>query len=193
MSYVEPVPVPNRELCNVGLTVPTNAYMLELFGHVVTGGHYSADGSCTAPNAPGFVPRLVTANVGPFRVTGLAPAIGSLTGILGRVRVETPDLYVLLGSAGMQCSRYTKIRQPNGGLKIGPGLSNHSWGTAVDIKINGALDRQGDNMTQRGLLILSSYFNAAGWCWGAAYRTEDAMHFEVSRSLLARWRQSGEL
>ncbi|MCT4839885.1 M15 family metallopeptidase [Pseudomonas aeruginosa] len=43
----------------------------------------------------------------------------------------------------------------------------------------------------RGLLILANYFNAAGWYWGAAFPTEDGMHFEVSRGLLAQWKKDG--
>jgi hypothetical protein len=29
--------------------------------------------------------------------------------------------------------------------------------------------------------------NQHGWYWGAAFRTEDAMHFEASRSLISQW------
>jgi hypothetical protein len=93
----------------------------------------------------------------------------------------------------MLCSRFTKIKQKDGSLKIGPGVSNHSWGAALDINLGGNLDAQGNDRTQRGLLILSTYFNAAGWYWGAAFPVEDAMHFEASTSLLARWRAGGEL
>jgi len=110
-----------------------------------------------------------------------------------RVKQEVPELYGILASSGMLCARFTKIRQPDGSMKIGPGVSNHSWGAALDINLGGKLDPQGNNKTQRGLLILSTYFNAAGWYWGAAFPVEDAMHFEASRSLLARWKAAGEL
>jgi len=43
---------------------------------------------------------------------------------------------------------------------------------AVDIKLDGALDKQGDDRCFRGLLILSRYFNAAGWFWGVSFPTE---------------------
>lgn len=136
---------------------------------------------------------LATRNVGPFKATGLRPALRSLQEVLARVQLEVPDLYALLKSSGMLCSRFTKIRQPDGSMRIGPGISNHSWGAAIDINLGGHLDAQGNGKTQRGLLILSTYFNAAGWYWGAAFPVEDAMHFEASRSLLARWKQAGEI
>ena len=191
MDYLELVAVPPRTTFNIGLTSPKNSDMLALFGHPVKDGKYHPDGSCTPANNPAFLARLATENVGPFRATGLTPALASMREILERVRIELPDLHAIIGTAGMQCARFTKIRKPGGGLRIGPGVSNHSWGTAIDLKLGGQLDAQGNGRTQRGLLILSSYFNAAGWYWGAAFPTEDAMHFEVSRSLLARWKQVG--
>jgi len=192
MNYLELIPVPPKHTFNLGLTSPGNAHMLGLFGHPVKGGAYKPDGSCTTPNEPGFTRLIATQNVGPFRATGLRPALRSLGDIFTRVNREVPDLYALLGSSGMLCARFTKIRQPDGTIKIGPGISNHSWGAAIDINLGGHLDRQGNDLTQRGLLILSAYFNAAGWYWGAAFPTEDAMHFEPSKSLLARWKAAGE-
>ena len=85
------------------------------------------------------------------------------------------------------------IRQPDGSLKIGPSISNHSWGTAIDINVGGVLDKQGNNLTQRGLLVAAPYFNDAGWYWGAAFGTEDAMHFEVSKGTLQSWKVSGKI
>jgi D-alanyl-D-alanine carboxypeptidase len=192
MNFLELIPVPPKNTFNLGLTSPKNDHMLELFGHPVEGGAYRSDGKCTQPNSPTFTPLLVTQNVGPFRVTGLRPAVLSLRDILTRVKQEVPDLYAMLGSSGMLCSRFTKIRQPDGSMKIGPGVSNHSWGAALDINLSGNLDAQGNNRTQRGLLILATYFNAAGWYWVAAFPVEDAMHFEASKSLLARWKTAGE-
>jgi len=193
VNYLELIPIPPKSTFNLGLTSPGNTYMLGLFGHPVLGGVYRPDGNCTTPNNPAFTPLIITKNVGPFKVTGLRPAIKSLEEVFVRVKQEVPELYELLGSSGMLCSRFTKIRQANGSMKIGPGISNHSWGAALDINLNGTLDVPGNNKTQRGLLILSAYFNAAGWYWGAAFPVEDAMHFEASKSLLARWKAAGEL
>lgn len=193
MSYTDLVNVPPKDTFNLGLTSPRNKDMLNYFGHPVRHGRYNADGSCSTPNNTTFSNRLRTRSVGPFRTTGIEPAIESLKDVFSRVESEVPDLYAILGTAGMQCARYTKIKRPDGSIRIGPNLSNHSWGTAIDIKLDGQLDAQGNNKVQRGLLILSSYFNSAGWYWGAAFPTEDAMHFEASRSLLARWKRDGAI
>jgi hypothetical protein len=193
MNYLDLVEVPAGKTFNLGLTSPGSGYMVELLGHPVKGASYRPDGKCTAPDAASFTKLPVTRAIGPLKVTGLKPAVQSLQEVLGRVAAEIPDLYALLGTAGMQCARLTKIRRPDGSMKIGPGISNHSWGTAIDISLKGTLDTQGNNLTQRGLLILSTYFNAAGWYWGASFRVEDAMHFEASKTLLARWRAGGEL
>jgi hypothetical protein len=193
MNYLDLVEVPPRTTFNLGLTSPGNQYMVDLLGHPVKDASYRPDGKCTRPDAPSFTRLLVTKTIGPLKVTGLKPAVQSLQEVLGRVRGEIPDLYALLGTAGMQCARLTKIRQPDGTMRIGPGISNHSWGTAIDLTVQGTLDTPGNNLTQRGLLILSTYFNAAGWSWGASFRVEDAMHFEASKALLARWKAAGDL
>ncbi len=193
MNFLELIDVPKRSKYNLGLTSAKNAHLLKLFGHATYNGIYLPNGKCTPANNPAFNARLITQNFGPFSVTGIAPAIRSLEEILQRVKLEVPSLYAILGTAGMQCARYTKIKQPNGTVKIGPMISNHSWGTAIDITLSGVLDEQGDDRVQRGLLILSAYFNAAGWVWGAAFPVEDAMHFEVSKSLLARWKSKAEI
>lgn len=186
MNYLELIPVPHKDTFNKGLTSPRNADMLGIFGHPVQGGLYDPKGKCTAPNNLEFKKRLETRSVGPFRVTGLKPVLSSLEEVFGRVKMEVPDLYAILQTQGMLCSRFTKIKG-----KIGPTISNHSWGTALDVQLQGALDHQGDGMIQRGLLILSTYFNSAGWYWGAAFPVEDGMHFEVSKSLLANWKKAG--
>jgi hypothetical protein len=49
------------------------------------------------------------------------------------------------------------------------------------------LDRRGDKQVQVGLTLIASIMNQHGWYWGAAFRTEDAMHFEASQSLILKW------
>jgi len=120
-------------------------------------------------------------------------AVAALAEILAAVKKEVPDLYAILGTAGMTCARKVKIRQPDGTIKLGKNPSNHSWGLAIDITLKGALDKQGDDKCYRGLLILSRYFNAAGWYWGVSFPTEDAMHFEVAESTLRQWKKNGKL
>ncbi|MCU0649492.1 MAG: hypothetical protein MUF00_15980 [Gemmatimonadaceae bacterium] len=105
MDFLELVPVPPKDTFNVRLTSPGSRHMLDLLGHPVKGGTYRPDGECTTPNNPSFTPLLVTRSVGPFRVTGLRPAVQSLQDVLLRVRNELPELHALLGSAGMLLGR----------------------------------------------------------------------------------------
>jgi D-alanyl-D-alanine carboxypeptidase len=75
--------------------------------------------------------------------------------------------------------------------------SNHSWGAAIDIKINNQLDSISDGKTQLGLLELYPYFREAGWYWGAVFNRgkmkDDSMHFEASKELLDDWKKQGLL
>jgi len=66
-------------------------------------------------------------------------------------------------------------------------ISNHSWGTAIDLTLNNVLDKRGDGMVQYGLTVIAPIFNEHRWYWGAAFKTEDAMHFEVGRALLEQF------
>jgi hypothetical protein len=118
--------------------------------------------------------------VGPFTVTGYRPAVEALGRIFAAVEQEKPELYSQLETAGMLC-----VRQVRGGS----GFSNHSWGTAIDIRINGQLDEVGDGKTQLGLRELYPYFHNEGFYWGAAYSgdREDSMHFEASEQQVAKW------
>jgi hypothetical protein len=183
MDFTELVPLPDKSLFNVGLTSPRNARLLELFGNP----RDSYTGKCQAVTNASFAARLATRKVGPIKVTGLAVALDSLRKVFERVEVELPGLVSQVSTAGMLCCRRVKL--PGGVL--GANISNHSWGIAVDLKIAGALDDQGDGLAQRGLLILSSFFNSAGWYWGAGFSKEDSMHFETSTKLLSQWRNEG--
>jgi hypothetical protein len=123
--------------------------------------------------------HIITSPAGNFTVTGLRPAAESLRRALGQVQIEQPDVYAILGTAGMLCCRLVRGSST--------AISNHSWGTAIDFKLNGVLDRRGDNQVQLGLTLIASIMNQHGWFWGAAFRTEDAMHFEASRMLISQW------
>ncbi len=96
-----------------------------------------------------------------------------------------PDIYAKVGTAGAICARF--IRGSN------TAVSNHSWGTAIDLTLEGQLDPFADGGTQFGLLILAEYFNDEGWFWGAAYNREDSMHFEVGAETLQTWAAAGLL
>lgn len=184
IDYLEEIPKPERKGINQGLTSPSSSFMISLFGLPCP----DLTGECQEPTDPAFKKRVVTRRVGPIRVTGLSVALDALDRIFADVRNELPDLYALIGTEGMMCCRYKKIRG-----KVIKDPSNHTWGTAVDLTLGKVLDEQGDDKVQRGLLILSRYFNAHGWYWGAAFPTEDAMHFEVSHEQFVKWQDAGLL
>lgn len=187
-DFLQLIPKPAASTVNVGLTSPKLPTLRSILGEPRP--NYTGD--CQPITGP-FKNRIVTKSVGPFRVTGVDVAIEALTEIMAAVKREVPTLHAILGTAGMACARKVKIRQSDGTIRLGRNPSNHSWGLAVDIKLKGALDRQGDDKCFRGLLILSRYFNAAGWYWGVSFPTEDAMHFEVAETTLKRWKREGKL
>jgi hypothetical protein len=175
------VPVPPPDQINVGLTSATPSFMLGVFG---IPGNLTED--CSPITNSRLRRLLVTDDVGPFRVTGLRPAVAALKRIFSKVKQEKPQVYAEVKTAGMLCCR--KIRR-------GSSYSNHSWGTAIDLKFGNQLDKVGDGKTQVGLLELAPYFNAEKFYWGAEFggSREDSMHFETSRELIQQWQGTGEL
>lgn len=125
---------------------------------------------------------MVTADVGSFRVTGHRKAVELLRDSLSKVRARKPELYAAIGTAGMLCCRNVR------GARV---PSNHSLGLAIDFTIGGVLDRRGDGLVQAGLVELYSVLKGDGWFWGAEFRVEDAMHFEVSYEVIRRWIAEG--
>lgn len=120
-------------------------------------------------------------DLGPFVVSGHKLAIASLVTILAEVEKLNPDLFSRLSTAGMLCCRAVRGSHEN--------WSNHSWGTAIDIKIDGMLDPPGDGHSQTGLLALVPFFNDEGWYWGGEFSREDAMHFECGETLVKHWHE----
>jgi len=178
-SLITLEPKPDRRSINLGLTFPSPNYMKSVLG---VPGQLSAD--CSSVTNANLKKLIVTESVGSFRVTGLKPAVFTIRRVLDKVKIAKPDLYKQLGTEGMLCVR--KVRGSSD-------FSNHSWGTAVDIKINQKLDIRGDNKTQAGLKELYPYFHAEGFYWGAAFPTEDSMHFETSQQLIEKWKSVGEI
>ena len=166
MKYTTLVPVPER--INIGVLNAKQCTMLDLLGQPRM--YYG--GNDTSVTNPQIKRLLVTKDVGEFKVTGLAPAVFDLENILAKIKLANPDLYSAIGTAGMTCARLVR------GTKHGS-VSNHSWGTAIDLTLDGVLDIRGDDKIQVGLIDIAKYFNSEGWYWGAGFGTEDAMHFEV--------------
>lgn len=172
----------DRRSINGNLRGARNNTMLSLVGN--PRGTY--DQECRMPTNPVVSDLVVySADVGPFNVTGLKPAVETLETILSDVKRNERSVYDALGHVGMLCCRYVRGSTTT--------ISNHSWGTAIDLTINGVLDTRGDGKTQTGLLKIYKYFNKHGFFWGAAFRTEDCMHFEASDQLIREWHSDGRL
>ncbi|NEU10704.1 peptidoglycan-binding protein [Methylobacterium sp. BTF04] len=175
-----PLDAARREL-NGKLRGARNATMLEVLGSPRA--HYTSD--CLDPTNPDLIKLVVREDVGPFKAKGLKPAVDTLRAIFLEVKDEHPDIHDLLGNMGMLCCRYVR--------GSASAISNHSWGTAIDLTIDGVLDKRGDGRAQRGLLAIYPIFNKHGFYWGAAFPTEDAMHFEASDQLIREWQKAGRL
>lgn len=179
-SYSQLVDIPDN--INIGLSSATATNMIDILGRPC-----KLTGDCSPVTNPQVQALLVTEDVGPFKVTGLKPAIEVIKRIFAKVKQEKPDLYKQLGTAGMLCCR--KVRG-------GTNFSNHSWGTAIDIKISSELDSVGDGKAQQGLVELAPYFQEESFFWGAGFSNrarEDSMHFEASTELIDKWKREGRL
>lgn len=166
---------------NPGLDGTKNSHMLSLLGNP----RGSYDQECRPVTNNALKQRMKTASVGPFRVTGFDHAVDSLKAVMADIKTEQRNVHDALSTAGMLCCRFVR-----GSTSA---ISNHSWGTAVDLKINDVLDRRGNNKVQFGLTLIAPIFNRHKWYWGAGFPTEDGMHFEVSLQLLREWKAAGKL
>ena len=142
------------------------------------------DDTCREVTNANMQALIATRGVGPFRARGLAPALDALTAIFTDVERDHADVFRALGTAGMLCARFVR-----GSTSA---LSNHSWGTAIDLTLDGNLDRRGDRRVQVGLVHIAPIFNRHGWFWGAGFPVEDAMHFEASDELIRQWHREGK-
>lgn len=180
-SYDQVVLVADRRNLNQGLTVPTPSFLIDTLGKP----RETLSDDCEGLENVRLKALLTTRQVGPIEVTMLEPALESLARIFETIQSVDPDLYARVNTAGALC-----VRRIRGSVSS---VSTHSFGLAVDINIDGVLDTLGDGRTQLGLTILSDFFNAEGWVWGAAYSREDSMHFEVSREKVEEWVAAGSL
>jgi hypothetical protein len=179
-KYTNLIAVP--EGINVGLRGTRNRLMLSLLGSPRS--NYSRN--CQSPTNERFLSRVSWGkDVGPFKVSGFDLAVASLKEVMDDIRVEQKEVYDLLSTAGMMCCRYVRGSSAS--------ISNHSWGTAVDLKIDDVLDRRGNNKVQYGLSLIAPIFHKHGWFWGAGFTVEDGMHFEVSEEKMLQWQAEGKL
>lgn len=169
----------DRTRLNGTLRGTQNRMMLELIGQPRS----SYDQECRSPTNQRIANMMRTVDFGPFRATGLAPATEVLLRIMAEILQKAPQIHAAMSTAGMLCCRLVRGSRTS--------ISNHSWGTAIDIKLEGKLDTRGDDKVQRGLLEIHPIFNKHGFYWGAAFPTEDAMHFEASEKLVRQWAEEG--
>ena len=179
MSLSTKIAIPSG--INSGVSSAKQATMLSLLGSP----RKNFNEHCQEVTHPKLKPLIVTGDVGPFRATGLKPALESLKKVFADVKAEKPALHSAVGSAGMLCARLVRGSQHS--------ISNHSWGTAIDLTIDGKLDSRGDGTVFKGLVEIFPFFNKHGWFWGAGFRTEDGMHFEVSDGKIREWAKNGLL
>jgi hypothetical protein len=182
-TYTALVPTPNRRSINSGLSAAKVSTLKELFGPFP-----DLPTDCGKNRNAKISAMLEVRNVGPFRVTGIKPALDSLERIFAGVKRDHPDLYKIVGTAGMHC--YRRVR---GGYSP----SNHCAGTAIDITVNGVLPEmdttpETPELIPNGFLILYGYFYREGWLWAAGYAGRvDAMHWEVADQTLRKWAENG--
>ncbi|WP_278923836.1 MULTISPECIES: M15 family metallopeptidase [Pseudophaeobacter] len=181
LDYAQVVLIADRVNVNRGLQVTGGRYLTERLGRP----RESLSDTCQPMTNPDLKAKLVTEQVGPIRVSMLRPAIESLKVVFENIRKADPDLYNRINTAGALCVR--RIRGTTNSL------STHSYGLAVDLNIDGQLDNFTDGKTQLGLTIMADFFFDEGWVWGAGFRREDSMHFEISRRQLESWMSEGLL
>lgn len=170
---------------NTGCTSTSNTFMKEMFGMPRPMGEITNE--CKTPTNKSLLSKMVfSQDVGflpsakPYwKVSGIEPAVDSLRRIIEAVKKEHPEVHAAMGHIGMLCCR--KVR---GSTKS---ISNHSWGTAIDITFDGKYVPLGVSKIQNGLDVVYKYFHEEGWFWGAGFTRRDSMHFEVSVEKLREW------
>lgn len=181
MSFTQLRPRPSPQSINTGLrSCPTK---LLVHRHGMPGG--ALTDHCGAITKPYWKGKIVTANVGPFNLTGHKLFLDVIREALKEVKEVFPELYEALGTAGCLC--YRRVRNTENTL------SNHGLGFAVDFTIEGKLDQRGDNQVFNGSLMLYSILKKYKIFWGAGFSTEDGMHFEASQELVEDWIKEGVL
>lgn len=180
-QYSQLVPVPDRAGINIGVSPCPTSLLVARFGAPRS----ELTDECQATTSLFWRDRMVTESVGPFRVRGHHKAVAVFRDAFAALRAQAPELYARVGSMGMLCVRHVRGR---------PGvLSNHGLGMALDVTIDGQLDVRGDDLVQRGLLTIHDVFTTFGIYWGAGFRTEDAMHFEIGADVVKQWIQDGSI
>jgi hypothetical protein len=155
--------------------------MLKIFGRP---GALSKD--CSDVTNSKLEALMETRNVGPFKATGIGRLLDDLQAIFAEVKEKLPELFSQVKTDGMLCCRRVRTKQGDS-----PNFSNHSWGTAIDIRFGDHSDDVGDGLMQLGTSALAPFFHVRGWYWGVGFaqtepKREDSMHFEASDELIRK-------
>ncbi|MDX2484776.1 MAG: M15 family metallopeptidase [Pseudodonghicola sp.] len=180
-AYAQLVFIADRRNVNRGMTVLNTRYLVDKLGRP----RADLTDQCQSITNERLANQLVVEEVGPIRVRMLKPAVESLRTVFEKIRRTDPDLYAKINTSGSLCTRLVRGSSTS--------ISNHSYGMALDLNIDGHLDSLADGKTQLGLTILADFFRTEGWIWGAGFGREDSMHFEVSREKLDEWLEAGLL
>lgn len=191
--YLEPVELSKFLPINKGLKSPNQEAMISLLG--------SPKMPLTTADQPGKASPVVKKLAKTLKVsahvvvTAIQPALDSLSTILNEAftdQLKTENgmhnLESVLSTDGMLVVR---LRRPTSGLPSTK-ISNHSWGTAIDMKLIGHSSpaNTGDHIP-RFIAVLLPYFNNEGWYSGISFH--DTMHFEVAEETIQRWSDEGKL
>lgn len=171
------VPKPSAASVNGGRNACKASTLRKVLGEPRPAKDYGTD--CKPITNPAIKKDIVTEDVGPFRLTGHRRFLAMCRAAFAALKAEHPDVYALVGSMGCLCCRLVR------GSKTS--VSNHSWGTALDITIGGTLDTRGDDKVQAGLLVVYSVFKRFGFYWGVEFSVEDGMHLEASNETVLSW------
>jgi len=167
-EFTKEVPRPSPESVNTGLSSCRNSTLLAKFG--------APRARVTSEIKPvtnlALKARLKRGKWFGQAITGLDAAVFSLGRIEAKIKANHPSLVPHMGHAGMLACRLVR------GSKTS--ISNHAWGTAIDLTFDGQVDDRGDGNCQSWLLLVYPYFYEEGWFWGTEFPTEDSMHFEMS-------------
>jgi len=192
-ASVNLAPYGNRSWVNSGLTQAGSAFLSSRIAPLAspnppTASCQSAGSLQSQINTLTFADmaedRYAPKGLSSSKVTALNPLAQSVQAVLTEVKAKEPALYNLLIVEGGYYYRETK---PGGRDPVPGSTSNHSWGTAVDIRLRDRGVEGGSNsVVTAGLFRLYWYFHKAGWVWGFGFGDpdQDNMHFEASQELL---------
>lgn len=179
MKLTDLVPMPPPDAVNGGKTPCPTSFLERKYGRPRS----SFDQTCRTPTVAFWKARMVTEDVGPFKVTGHRLAVRQLRLALSELYWHDREVYDALGHVGMLCCRYVRGSKRT--------ISNHSFGLAIDFTLNGILDPRGDDKVQSGLFRLYGILKKYGFYWGVEFGTEDAMHFEICGEMVMQWIREG--